>query len=97
MTVFCILCLLLGLGLVGFGAYYAHQWYTDGGVAIVVLGIFMLAISIPLTAYNINIETRVKALVESGKYEIVTNEDYSLKELEQFMNVGGVYLKEVEE
>ena len=37
---------------------------------------------------------RVQGLVESGKYVIVTNEDYSLKELETFMKVNGCYLKE---
>lgn len=40
---------------------------------------------------------RVKGLVESKKYEIVSNEDYSLKELESFLSISGVYLKEVED
>ena len=40
---------------------------------------------------------KVEGLVESGKYEIVTNENYSLKELETFLKVNGVYLKEVDE
>lgn len=96
MTLLCILFLLLGIGLVCGGAYYAYHWYTDSGLAILAIGIFMLAISIPLTVYHIDTGIRVDTLVKSGKYKIVTNEDYSLKELEQFMNVGGVYLKETE-
>ena len=40
---------------------------------------------------------KVEGLVESGKYEIVTNKDYSLKELEAFLKINGVYLKEVDE
>lgn len=40
---------------------------------------------------------KVKGLVESGKYEIVTNKDYSLKELETFLKIEGVYLKKVDE
>lgn len=39
---------------------------------------------------------KVEGLVKSGKYEIVSNEDYSLKELENFLSVNGVYLKEID-
>lgn len=39
---------------------------------------------------------RIRGYVDSGKYEIVTNNDYSLKELKTFKKVGDVYLKEVE-
>lgn len=97
MTFICILLLLLGIGLVGYGAWYAYQWNTGSGATILGLGLLMLLLAVPMTVYYINTEIKVDTLVETGKYEIVTNEDYSLKELEQFMNVGGVYLKEVEE
>ena len=40
---------------------------------------------------------RVNGLVESGKYEIVTNEEYSINELEKFLKINGTYLKELEE
>ena len=40
---------------------------------------------------------RVNGLVESGKYEIVTNNDYSINELEKFLKINGTYLKELEE
>lgn len=97
MTFICILFLLLSVGLVGFGAWYAYQWNTGNGAIFLALGLLMLLWAVPMTVYHINTEIKVEALLETGKYEIVTNEDYSLKELEQFMNVGGVYLKEVEE
>lgn len=96
MTFLCILFLLVGLGLVGFGAWYAYQWDTGSGVVMLALGFFMLLLGVPMTTYHINTQIKVDALVESGHYEIVTNEDYSLKELEQFMKVGGFYLKEID-
>ena len=40
---------------------------------------------------------RVNGLVESGKYEIVTNNDYSINELEKFLKINGTYLKELDE
>lgn len=96
MTFLCIIFLLVGLGLVGFGAWYAYQWNTGSGVAILSIGLLLLLLGVPMTTYHIDTQIKVDALVESGHYEIVTNEDYSLKELEQFMKVGGVYLKEIE-
>lgn len=35
----------------------------------------------------------INGLLESGKYEIATHDDYSLKELEEFKKVNNVYLK----
>lgn len=35
----------------------------------------------------------IKGLLESGKYEIATHDDYSMKELEEFKNINGVYLR----
>lgn len=95
---FSILLALFGLSLVGFGAYYAHQWSTSSGVAILAIGLLVLLLDVPYISWCVNTKIKVDTLLESGKYEIVTNEDYSLKELEQqFMKVGCVYLKEVEE
>lgn len=36
---------------------------------------------------------KVEGLLESGKYEVATHDDYSMKELEKFKKVNGVYLK----
>ena len=66
-------------------------------VALCILGVLILILSIGLfSSYNIT-KAKVEALVESGKYEIVTHDDYSMNELKQFKNVGGIYLKEVEQ
>lgn len=42
-------------------------------------------------------EGEIQGLLCSGKYEIVSNEDYSLNELKSFIKINGVYLKEVDE
>lgn len=55
----------------------------------------VLAISINLTAVVHYIELgRVRGLVESGKYEIVTNEDYSKKYLkDECLKISDYYLR----
>lgn len=92
-----VLFLLLGIGIISTGVYCAYWNDTAIGVMVSVLGLIILTLNICIfSIYNIT-KAKVNALVESGKYEIVTHEEYSLNELKQFKNVGGVYLKEVEE
>lgn len=91
-----ILFLLLGIGITCIGVYVAYMNDTLIGVMVCILGVLILTLSIGFfSSYNVN-KAKVDALVESGKYEIVTHNDYSMNELKQFKNVGGVYLKEVE-
>lgn len=92
-----ILFLLLGIGIICLGVYGAYMNDTLIGVMVCILGVLILVLSIGFfSSYNIN-KAKVDALVESGKYEIVTHDDYSMNELKQFKNVGDVYLKEVDE
>ena len=72
----------------------------EATVLKVVIFIFGIALNIAAVVSGVSFgETvgKVEGLVESDKYEIVTNEDYSLKELETFLKINGVYLKEVDE
>lgn len=39
----------------------------------------------------------IEGLLESGKYEIATHDDYSMKQLEKFIKVNDVYLKCIDE
>lgn len=90
-----VLFLLLGISFISYGIY--HAFYNDLiiGVITFILGALILSLSIGLYSdYNVT-KIKVNALVESGKYEIVTHDDYSLNELKQFKSIGGVYLKEV--
>ena len=92
-----VLFSLLGIGIICIGAYSYHMNDMLSGVMICILGVLILILSISIFSnYNIT-KAKVTALVESGKYEIVTHDDYSLNELKQFTCIGGVYLKEVEQ
>lgn len=92
-----VLFSLLGIGIICLGVYCAYWNDTAIGVIVCILGVLILILSIYLfSSYNIT-KAKVNALVESGKYEIVTHDDHSMNELKQFKNVGGVYLKEVDE
>ena len=79
------------------GVWCVLKCSNNVGWLLSVIGATILFVTISYGVSSYENKIKVDALVESGKYEIVTNEDYSLKELEQFMKVGDVYLKEVEE
>lgn len=90
---------LLLFSFVALGAILYISLEDEVTVLKVAIFVFGIALNIAAMAFGINFgenEGKVEGLVESGKYEIVTNEDYSLKELETFLKINGVYLKEVE-
>ena len=91
---------LLFLSFLALGAIFYNALEDEATVLKIVTFVFGIALNIAAVAFGISFgenEGKVEGLVESGKYEIVTNEDYSLKELETFLKVNGVYLKEVDE
>ena len=75
--------------------------YRNGFADIALMGIIMgLVFNLVATLWGVEYGKqvgRVNGLVESGKYEIVTNDDYSINELEKFLKINGTYLKELEE
>ena len=92
--------LLLIVGLLStIGAFY----YTcrNGFDDIALMGILVgLVFNLTATLWGVEYGKqvgRVNGLVESGKYEIVTNDEYSMNELEKFLKINGTYLKELEE
>ena len=90
---------LLLVSLLALGAIFYKAMEDEATVLKVVIFIFGIALNIAAVVSSISFGEdvgKVEGLVESGKYEIVTNEDYSLKELETFLKVNGVYLKEVD-
>lgn len=94
MFVFLILVSFLALG-----AIFYNAMKDEATVLKVVIFIFGIALNIAAVVASVSFGEdvgKVEGLVESGKYEIVTNEDYSLKELETFHKINGVYLKEVD-
>lgn len=92
-----ILFLVLALILIVGGIFTYKSAEEDLGLMLSVFGLFVLTLSITLFSIYSSNKAKVNALVESGKYEIVTHDDYSLNELKQFKNIGGAYLKEVEQ
>ena len=96
MFVFLILVSFLALA-----AIFYNALKDDEATALkVVIFVFGIALNIAAVLSSVSFGEdigKVEGLVESGKYEIVTNEDYSLKELETFLKINGVYLKEVDE
>ena len=98
MLVLLLLPLIMGLLLI-IGAIYSI--YSNGFTDVALMGIIVgLVFNLVATFWGIEYGKnvgRVNGLVESGKYEIVTNDDYSMNELETFLKINGVYLKELED
>ena len=91
---------LLFWSFLALGANFYNALEDEATVLKIVTFVFGIALNIAAVAFGVSFgenEGKVEGLVESGKYEIVTNEDYSLKELETFLKINGVYLKEVDE
>ena len=71
--------------------------FSDEALLGLIMGlVFNLVATVWGIEYGKNIG-RVNGLVESGKYEIVTNDDYSMNELKRFLKINGTYLKELDE
>lgn len=91
---------LLFVSFLALGAIFYKAMEDEATVLKVVIFIFGIALNIAAVISSVSFGEdvgKVEGLVGSGKYEIVTNEDYSLKELETFLKINGVYLKEVDE
>ena len=98
MLILILSSLIIGLFLIAGAIYYIYKnGFTDVAILGIILGlVFNLTAIFWGIEYGKNIG-RVNGLLESGKYEIVTNDDYSNKELEKFLKINGIYLKELEE
>lgn len=69
----------------------------DLGFTLLLVDIFFFMVVAVSGSYSFYKEGEIQGLLCSGKYEIVSNEDYSLNELKSFIKINGVYLKEVDE
>ena len=91
--VFCIISIVL-LVVAIYVSFFKDE---DLGFTFLLLDIAFFIITTISAAYYFYKEGEVQGLLCSGKYEIVSNEDYSLNELKSFIKINGVYLKEVDE
>lgn len=91
-----IVCLFIGAIFIGIGLAFYQNSYTNSALVSMVLGVCFFITSSFLSLYSGYNEGIVRGLVDSGKYEIVSNKDYSLNELKTFIKIQGVYLKETD-
>ena len=91
-----IFCLMLSFLLfTGMLLYYVNEFsFKPLPFGLLVIGLmFNVAAVIFSIDYGEDIG-RAHEMVDSGRYEIATHDDYSLNELNEFIYINGVYLKE---
>ena len=98
MFVLLLLPLIMSLFLIIGALYYIYRnSFTDVALMGIIVGLVFNLVAVFWGVEYGKQVGRVNGLVESGKYEIVTNGDYSINELEKFLKINGTYLKELEE
>lgn len=98
MFVLLLLPLIMSLFLIIGALYYIYRnSFTDVALMGIIVGLVFNLVAVFWGVEYGKQVGRVNGLIESGKYEIVTNDDYSINELEKFLKINGTYLKELEE
>ena len=69
----------------------------DLGFTFLLIDIFFFIVVAVSGSYYFYKEGEVQGLLCSGKYEIVSNEDYSLNELKSFIKINDYYLKLIDD
>ena len=90
---FCIISIVLLIVAI----YISFFKDEDLGFTLLLIDIAFFMMTTISGAYYFYKEGEIQGLLCSGKYEIVSNEDYSLNELKSFIKINGCYLKEVDE
>ena len=90
---FCIVAIVLLVVAI----YISFMKDEDLGFTLLLVDICFFMITTISGAYCFYKEGEVQGLLCSGKYEIVSNEDYSLNELKSFIKINGYYLKEIDD
>ena len=90
---FCIISIVLLIVAI----YISFFKDEDLGFTLLLIDIAFFMMTTISGAYYFYKEGEIQGLLCSGKYEIVSNENYSLNELKSFIKINGCYLKEVDE
>ena len=69
----------------------------DWGFTLLLIDVFFFMVVAITGSYYFYKEGEVQGLLCSGKYEIVSNENYSLNELKSFIKINGYYLKLIDD
>ena len=90
-------CCIIAIVLLIVAIYVSFFKDEDLGFTFLLLDIAFFIITTISGAYYFYKEGEIQGLLCSGKYEIVSNEDYSLNELKSFIKIDGYYLKEIDD
>ena len=90
---FCIISIVL-LVVAIYVSFFKDE---DLGFTLLLIDVFFFMVVAISGSYYGYKEGTVNGLLCSGKYEIVSNEDYSLNELKSFIKISGYYLKEIDD
>ena len=89
-------CCIISIVLLIVAIYFSFFEDEDLGFTFFLVDILFFIITTISGAYYFYKEGEVQGLLCSGRYEIVSNEDYSLNELKSFIKINGYYLKEID-
>ena len=90
-------CCIISVVLLVVAIYISFFKDEDLGFDLLLCSIFFFMVTTISGAYYFYKEGEVQGLICSGKYEIVSNDNYSLDELKSFIKINSYYLKEVDE
>ena len=89
-------CCTISIVLLIVAIYIAFFEDEDWGFTLLLVDICFFIITTISGAYYFYKEGEVQGLLCSGRYEIVSNENYSLNELKSFIKINDYYLKEID-
>lgn len=90
-------CCIVAIILLVVAIYVSFFKDEDLGFTLLLIDVFFFMVVAISGAYWGYKEGEVQGLICSGKYEIVDNDNYSLKELKSFIKINGYYLKEIDD
>ena len=90
---FCIIAIVLLVVAIYISFFEDEDW----GFTLLLLDVFFFIVVAITGSYYGYKEGTVNGLLCSGRYEIVSNENYSLNELKSFIKINGYYLKEIDD
>ena len=90
-------CCIIAIILLIVAIYIVFFKDEDLGSTLLLIDVFFFMITTISGSYYFYKEGEIQGLLCSGKYEIVSNENYSLNELKSFIKINEYYLKEVDD